>query len=612
MSKVQSVWSKADKFLTLSRKIIINIATVVVLVVITFSLIGGIGSFFSEEESISTEDKILWFKPVGVVVDSSSSSSASFDALLLGSTDVQQHELEDLIKVLKNAADDESLAAIYINVSELGMYYASAFELANAVKNIKDKGKRVIAYGQNFGNNAYLISSQANEIILNKYGQVSSFGFSRKREYVKDLYENIKLNQHVFIAGEWKTGPENFTRNNMSEEDITQWNEFANPLWKKMTDFMESGRNLDSGTIQNYGDSFWTSALDEPEVAQIALNEGLVDMVFTVEDLRHWFFDEYPNKDNDKNKLPDSISIYDYLSTIESEENDSKNKIAVINIEGAISTGESSYGIAGSDTIVKNIRKAIKDDSVKALVLQVNSPGGGVYPSELITNALNEFKETNRPIVSSMGDIAASGGVWVTTLSDEIWAKEETLTGSIGVYGVLTTIENLYDWAGVQVDGVSSTDAANWDNRFAMPENVTNAIQAGVDDIYDKFVNKVSANRNMRYEEVHAIAKGRIWSGEKALQLGLIDKIGDLDDALESASNMAEIDDFKVVRYFKELDPFEVFINELLDNLDIRFDFGNRSKQILNLLNSEYKFINKDKNVDMVSFCFECEYFNTK
>ena len=612
MSKVQSVWSKADKFLTLSRKIIINIATVVVLVVITFSLIGGIGSFFSEEESISTEDKILWFKPVGVVVDSSSSSSASFDALLLGSTDVQQHELEDLIKVLKNAADDESLAAIYINVSELGMYYASAFELANAVKNIKDKGKRVIAYGQNYGNNAYLISSQANEIILNKYGQVSSFGFSRKREYVKDLYENIKLNQHVFIAGEWKTGPENFTRNNMSEEDITQWNEFANPLWKKMTDFMESGRNLDSGTIQNYGDSFWTSALDEPEVAQIALNEGLVDMVFTVEDLRHWFFDEYPNKDNDKNKLPDSISIYDYLSTIESEENDSKNKIAVINIEGAISTGESSYGIAGSDTIVKNIRKAIKDDSVKALVLQVNSPGGGVYPSELITNALNEFKETNRPIVSSMGDIAASGGVWVTTLSDEIWAKEETLTGSIGVYGVLTTIENLYDWAGVQVDGVSSTDAANWDNRFAMPENVTNAIQAGVDDIYDKFVNKVSANRNMRYEEVHAIAKGRIWSGEKALQLGLIDKIGDLDDALESASNMAEIDDFKVVRYFKELDPFEVFINELLDNLDISFDFGNRSKQILNLLNSEYKFINKDKNVDMVSFCFECEYFNTK
>jgi protease-4 len=612
MSKVQSVWSKADKFLTLSRKIIVNLFTVVVLIVITFSLIGGIGSFFSEEESISTKDKILWFKPIGVVVDNASSSSTSLDALLLGSTDIQQHELEDLIKVLENAADDKNLAAVYINVSELGMYYASAFEIAKAVKNIKDKGKRVIAYGENFGNNAFLISSQANEIILNKYGQVSSFGFSRKREYVKDLYENIKLNQHVFIAGEWKTGPENFTRNTMSEEDKTQWNEFADPLWKKMTDLMESGRSLDSGTIQNYGDSFWELALEEPEVSQIALNQGLVDMVFTVEELRHWFFDKYPNKDNDVNKFPDSISIYDYLSTIESEENNSKNKIAVINIEGAISTGESIYGIAGSDTIVKNIRKAIKDDEVKALVLQVNSPGGGVYPSELITNALSEFKDTNRPIVSSMGDIAASGGVWVTTLSDEIWAKEETLTGSIGVYGALTTIENLYDWVGIQVDGVSSTDAANWDPRFEMPENVTSAIQASVDDIYNKFVNKVSTNRNMRYEEVHAIAKGRIWSGKKALQLGLIDKIGELDDAIESASAMAEIDNYKVVRYFKELDPFEIFISELLDNLDIKFNFGTKSKKILNLMNNQYKFINEEKDVDMVSFCFECEYFNTK
>ena len=140
----------------------------------------------------------------------------------------------------------------------------------------------------------------------------------------------------------------------------------------------------------------------------------------------------------------------------------------------------------------------------------------------------------------------------------------------------------MYKRQGIQVDGVSSTDAANWDNRFEMPENVTRGIQASVDDIYDKFVNKVSANRNMPYEEVHAIAKGRIWSGKKALQLGLIDKIGELDDAIESASAMAEIDNYKVVRYFKELDPFEIFISELLDNLDIEFNFGTKSKKILN------------------------------
>tara|TARA_Y100000739_G_scaffold74653_2_gene62913 strand:+ start:624 stop:2462 length:1839 start_codon:yes stop_codon:yes gene_type:complete len=612
MSKAQSLWSKADKFLSLSRKIIINLVTAVVLVVVTFSIIGVISSAFSKEEGVSAQDKILWFKPVGVVVDKSSNSSPTLDSLIIGSVDVQQHELDDLIDVLSNAANDDDLAAVYVNVSELGMYYASAFEIANAVKKIKDNGKRVIAYGENFGNNAYLISSQANEIILNKYGQISSFGFSRKREYVKDLYENIKLNQHVFVAGEWKTGPENFTRNNMSEQDKESWNDFAKPLWNKMTAFIENGRNLPLGSIQNYGDSFWQLAQDEYYASQIALNNGLVDKVFTVEELRHWFFEEFPNQDDDKNKLPDSISIYDYLSIIDTEENKSKNKIAVIHVEGTITTGESAYGVAGSDTIVKNIRKAIKDDSVKALVLRVNSPGGGVYASELITNSLNEFKETGRPIVSSMGDIAASGGVWVTTLSDEIWAKNETLTGSIGVYGLIQTLENLYDWAGVQVDGVSSTNAADWDQRSSMPDNVTNAIQKSVDGIYDEFVNKVANNREMRYEEVHAVAKGRIWSGEKALQLGLVDKIGGLEDALTSASKLAEIDDYEVVSYFKEMDPFEIFISELIDNLDMKIGLGRNSKKVFNLINSGYKFIDEEKEINMISYCFDCEYFFPK
>ena len=611
MNQKKSIWQQADSFLSLSRKIIINGATVLVLIVITFTIIGGVASSFSESDEIDKKDKILWFKPIGVVVDNSISSSSSIDALL-GSAEIQQHKLEDLLKVLKSAANDEELSAVYINVTELGMYYASAFELANAVKNIKDNGKRVIAYGEIFGNNGYLISSQANEIILNKYGQIASFGFSRKREYVKDLYQNIKLNQHVFVAGEWKTGPENFTRNSMSEEDKISWNDFAEPLWNKITNYIENARELPKGTLQNYGDAFWQLSNETPEVSQIALESNLVDKVFTVEELRHWFFEEYPNEDDDVNKLPDSISMYDYLATLEVKESDSKNKIAVIHVEGSITTGESSFGTAGSDTIVENIRKAIKDKSVKALVLRVNSPGGGVYASELITNALDEFKDTGRPIVSSMGDIAASGGVWVTTLSDEIWAKNETLTGSIGVYGILPTFENLYDWAGVQVDGTSSTKAAEWDPRSSMPDSVTNAIQASVDNTYEKFVNKVSDNRVMEYEEVHAISKGRIWSGEKALKLGLVDKIGNLDDAINAASKLANINDYKVIRYFKDMDPFEVFISELINNLDMQIDLGKNSKKLLNLLNEGYKFIEEDKNVSMVSYCFECEYFLPK
>ena len=612
MEKPQSLWSKADKFLSLTRKVLVNTFTAIVLIVITFSILGGIGSMFTQDEVIDTQDKILWFKPSGVVVDSVIDSTPSFDALVLGGTSVQQHELKDLLKVLNNAAEDESLAAVYVNVSELGMYYASAFEIANAVKNIKDNGKRVIAYAENFGNQAYLISSQADTVMVNEYGSVSAFGFARKREFYKDLYENINLNFNVFVAGDFKSGPEPYTRNSMSEEDKMAWNEFANPLWLKMTQMMESGRDLNEGTIQDYGDDLWEMSIDSPEIAQIAFELGMVDMVVTREELRHWMYNEFPNKDEDINKLPDSISIYEYLSTIEEDKNESKNKIAVVNIEGTIVTGEATYNVAGSDTIVKNIRKAIKDNSVKALVLRVNSPGGDVWASELITNALNEFKSSERPIVTSMGDIAASGGVWVTTLSDEIWAKNETITGSIGVYGIIPTLDGIYEWAGIQVDGVSSTKAGEWDERLPMPEYVNEAIQAGIDHTYDKFVSKVAENRDMPYKEILSIAGGRIWSGEKAVQLGLVDKIGDLDNAIESAANFAELDDYKIISYSKEMDPFDIFINELLNNFGANINLSSEIKMLGKFIETKYKFINPEKKINTAIYCFECEYFSSK
>ena len=608
MSEKKSIWAIADGFLTKTRKIIVNSVTALVLIVITFSILGGVGSMFSSQDEIDTKDKILWFKPIGVVVDSEVNIGGSFDlnTILNDANAVDQHELQDLLDVLNNAATDENLAAVYVNVSELGMYWASAFKLAEAVKNVKDSGKRVIAYAEQYGNASYLISSQANEVLINEYGQVSAFGFTRKREYYKDLYKNLKLNYNVFTAGDFKSGPEPYTRDSMSESDKLAWNEFANPMWEKMTAMMEDGRKLPDGFIQKYGDTAIDLMTDNPEVAQVALELGLVDMVVTREGIKAWMFEEYPNKDNDKYSFPDSVSIYDYLSTIEKDEEPSKNKIAVINVEGAIMTGEAAYGIAGSDTIVKNIQSATKDKNVKAMVLRVNSPGGDVWASELITNALNEFKETDRPIISSMGDIAASGGVWVTTNSDEIWAEEDTLTGSIGVYGIVPTLDGIYDWAGIKVDGVSSTKAGEWDEREAMPENITNLIQSSIDRTYFKFVNKVADNRGMSYEDVLPIAGGRIWSGYKAIDLGLIDKIGDLKDALDSAAKFAEIEEYSVKTYKKPLDPFELFINELLDNINIKINIDPRLKLINSTLEKHLKIIDPNKK-NILAYCFDCE-----
>jgi protease-4 len=409
-------------------------------------------------------------------------------------------------------------------------------------------------------------------------------------------------------AGDFKSGPEPYTRDSMSENDKLAWNEFANPMWTKMTDMMEEARNLEKGTIQNYGDNAWELSVDNPEMAEVALELGLVDMVVSREEIKAYMFKEFPNKDEDKYAFPDSVSIYDYLTKIREDEieNTSKNKIAVVNVEGTIMTGEVAFGVAGSDTIVDNIQSATQDESIKALVLRVNSPGGDVWASELITNALNEFKETGRPIVASMGDIAASGGVWVTTLSDEIFAEEDTLTGSIGVYGIVPTLDGIYDWAGIKVDGTSSTKAGEWDERYAMPEYVKNGIQASIDHTYNKFVSKVAENRNMTYEDVLPIAGGRIWAGYKALELGLVDKIGGLDQALKSAAERAGVEDFAVKNYKKPMDPFDVFLNELLENINIEINLDPRLTLINSKLKKHLKLIDPEKR-NILMYCFECE-----
>ena len=608
MSEKKSIWGKADSFLSLTRKIIVNGATALVLVVLTFSILGGVGSAFSGSDKVESKDKILWFKPIGVVVDSEVLGTGSVDlnTILSGGNTAQQHELQDLLDVLNNAATDDDLAAVYVNVSELGMYWASAFKLADAVKNVKDSGKQVIAYSESYGNSSYLISSQADMVMVNEYGGVSAFGFSRKREYYVDFYKNIKLNFNIFTAGDFKSGPEPYTRDSMSENDKLAWNEFANPMWKKMTGMMEEGRGLPIGTIQTYGDTAYEMMVTNPEPAQFAYEIGLVDKIVTREELKEWMFQQYPNKEEDRYAFPDSISIYDYLSTIDEQKNQSKNNIAVINVEGAIMTGETAYGVAGSDTIVENIQSATQDKTVKAMVLRVNSPGGDVWASELITNALIEFKESGRPIISSMGDIAASGGVWVTTNSDEIWAEKDTLTGSIGVYGIIPTLDGIYDWAGIKVDGVSSTKAAEWDERESMPNEVKDAIQASIDNTYFKFVTKVAENRGMAYEEVLPIAGGRIWAGYKALELGLVDKIGDLDDALLSAAEKAGLEDFKVKTYKKPVDPIDALLNGLLENINIKVDVDPRLELLSTTLPKQLKVINPTKK-SVLAYCFDCD-----
>ena len=554
MSKTKTFWGTVDSFLTKIRKIFLNIITVIVFLFITIGIVGSFGTMFEGEQTIDKEDKVLWFKPTGVVVDTSTAEAASFESILNDSS-VEQHQLEDLLKVLDAAANDEDLSAVYINVSELGMYYSSAFKLAEAVRKITESEKDVIAYAVEYNNTSYLISSQANKVFLNSMGGVSAIGFSRKREYYKDLYENLRINYHVFIAGDFKTGPEPFTRTDMSEEDKLAWREFADPLWNSMTDMMENARNLDAGFMQYYGDNLFellklkaneqSGETNAYSNALLAKDLNLVDELVTEESLRKWFYENYPNENDNEYEFPDSIGIYDYLGLIDDEIEESDNKIAIVNIEGTITTGEAAFNIAGSDTIVKNIRKATKNESVKALVLRVNSPGGSVYASELITNALDEFKDSNRPIITSMGDIAASGGYWISMNQNTIIANPFTLTGSIGVWAALPNFKDSFENVGILFDKVS-TNELNFSLLEPPNDNLSSFMQSYVDGSYNKFIKLVSKNRQLTIDNTEKIAQGRIWSGKSALQNNLVDSLGVFQDGIKILEEKSGISDFKI------------------------------------------------------------------
>ena len=297
------------------------------------------------------------------------------------------------------------------------------------------------------------------------------------------------------------------------------------------------------------------------------------------------------------------------MSTLKAEDIDTKkrkaqlkNKIAVIHVEGAIVTGNIGFNTAGSDGIVKNINKARDDKNVKGIVLRVNSPGGDVYASSMITNALEEFQSTGRPVITSMGDIAASGGVWVTTTSEEIWAEETTLTGSIGVYSIVQDISPLEKWAGFNNDGVSMTKAGDiYDLSRGMNKDLNKQYRENTENIYKNFVTKVANNRALVFSEVLSFAGGRIWRGDTALELGLVDKLGSLDDAVDSMVSKLELEDYKVISYNTELE-FDDYLSSLEDLLPIEIQSFLKEFNGLNRM-----FLSK-KDRYVVSYCFDCGF----
>ena len=613
MKKIKNVISFVENLLGKLRKLFVNTLTVLFLMLITFGFLFSLGGALFESDKVETEDQILYLEPKGVIVDKAILTNDPFEEFEIFESSINQIELENFLKIIKNAGTDDDLKAIYLDVDGLSAYYTSALKIADALYEARENGKEIIAFTSGLGTTGYLMASQATEIILEKdtYEPVLPFGFSRVRLYQKDFFENIKVNMNVYAAGDFKSGPEGYTRNDMSETDRFAWLEFITPIWEKYKSKMEIGRGFESGRIQYIGDNYpLLVSENNGDNNETSLTTGLVDKLMSEQETRNYLIEKYGSEE--EYERPEGISGREYLSTLKDEDISNKqkrvqekNKIAIIHVEGAIVTGNIGFNTAGSGGIVKKINKARDDENVIGIVLRVNSPGGDVYASSMITNALEEFQATGRPVITSMGDIAASGGVWVTTTSEEIWAENTTLTGSIGVYGVYPDLSPLAKWAGINYDGISMTKAGEiYDVRRGMNEEINKQFREGIENFYKDFVTKVANNREMDFSEVLKVAGGRIWRGDKALELGLVDKLGSLDDAINSMVTKLELEDYKAFSYNNEVE-FEDYLNSLIQGM-----VPTQIQGLLNEISGLNRMFLSEKERYIVAYCFECGFRN--
>ena len=612
MKKIKNMISFVDDVLVKFRRVFINILTVLFLTLITLSFFFILGSLF-ESDKVETKDQVLYLEPNGVIVDKAITRNDPFEELDIFGSSTNQIELENFLKIIKNAGNDDDLKAIYLDVDGLSAYYTSALKIADALYEARENGKEIIAFTSGMGTTGYLMASQATEIILEKdtYEPVLPFGFSRVRLYQKDFFDNIKVNMNVYAAGDFKSGPEGYTRNDMSETDKLAWLEFVTPIWEKYKSKMEAGRGFESGKIQYLGDNYPLLASENGgDNSETALSTGLVDKLMSKQETRNYLIEKYGSEE--KYQRPEGVSGREYLSTLKDDDISNKqkklqekNKIAIIHVEGAIVTGDIGFNTAGSGGIVKNINKARDDENVKGIVLRVNSPGGDVYASSMITNALEEFQSTGRPVITSMGDIAASGGVWVTTTSEEIWAENTTLTGSIGVYGIYPDLSPLAKWVGMNYDGVSMTKSGEiYDVRRGMNEEINKQFKGGVEKIYKDFVTRVANNRDMDFSDVLKFAGGRIWRGNTALELGLVDKLGSLDDAINSMVTKLELEDYKAFSYNNELEFDDYLISMAQDILPVQI------QDLMNKMSGLSRMFLSEKDRYVVAYCFDCGFRN--
>ena len=498
---------------------------------------------FTGGQPPAIEDNIaLVVAPAGTLVDASDQDPAQRFFEELSGEGPSQTQVGDLVEAIDRAAEDDRISMIALKLDEMtaaGM--AQVEEVGMALDRFKASGKPVTVYGQFFGQSQYLLASHASDISLDPMGSVLIEGFSSYGYFFKDGLDKLGLNVHVFRVGEYKSAVEPFLRNDMSEAAKTANRDWLGDLWGVYGDEVAAQRGPDAQTVTNYVQSL----ADEMErsggdSASVALDAGLVTRLETLGEYRARM-GQTVGIDEEGHGSFRQVRDLAYLKSVRHHQpSTAARKVAVVTVQGAIVDGFGESGQAGGDLIASLLDEARRDDEVDAVVLRVDSPGGSVTASERIRRAVIALRDDGKPVVASMSSVAASGGYWVSMSTDKIYAYPSTITGSIGIFGLLLTTEDTFSKLGISVDGVGTTSLAGaFRGDRPLSPDVSRIIQASIEHGYQTFINGVAQGREMPVERVDEIARGRVWSGLDAQELGLVDALGSFDDAVQAAAELA-------------------------------------------------------------------------
>ncbi len=562
----------------------ILLTSVIMFVFSMVVIIGLIATMGSEKTTAIKENTILYLNLDQPILERTPEKTLN-NVPLLGSGDPKSIGFNDLIKALKEAKTDSKIKGIYINVSAPQAGMATMLEVRNALLDFKESKKPVIAYSEVYSQGAYYLASAADKIYLNPEGGLQWKGFVSELTFLKGALEKLGVEAQIIRVGDYKSAVEPFTSTKMSDYNRKQVTDYLEGMYGTFLSGISKSRHISTDSLRWLANEY---KIQQPKDAlQYRLIDGLKYKDEILDELR------LLSKKGKKSNIP-TISINDYMSNLSSDSYSVKDKIAVVYANGNIMSGEGSDETIGSERISRVIRKARMDENVKALVLRVNSGGGSALASEVIWREVELTKKV-KPVIASFGDVAASGGYYIAAAADSIFVQPSTITGSIGVFGIIPNFEKLFtQHLGITFDGVKTgkyADIMSFNRPMTADERFI--IQNDVNRIYDTFLSRVAAGRKKTKAQVDSVSGGHVWVGTDAVRIGLADRVGGFNEAIASAAKKAKVSDYRIVEYPEKIDPLKALISNAKDQIRIHF--------IKQELGEHYPFYQDIRNVTQMS-----------